>query len=150
MDRHIKVAIHGTFYYWMRGSVAGKTVLDVGCGKGYGVAVLAETAHRVVGIDIDPDLIESSTHLCSRRNVTFLVGNCSAMPFESDSFDIVTCNAVLEYLPNFELFMEEARRILKPEGRLVCGTKNLQLSLKKSDGSPLYRNHVQEFTPADL
>lgn len=149
-DRHIKVAIHGAFYRWAKNFVKGKNVLDAGCGEGHGTAILAETANQVVGIDIKARIIEKASRCYPLNNVEFRVENCQKMSFQPGSFDIVLCNALFEYLTDVRAFMENAFQLLKPNGLFICGTKNLELSLQKQDGSPLYRNHLQEFTPAEL
>jgi ubiquinone/menaquinone biosynthesis C-methylase UbiE len=149
-SRHIKVTIHQGFYNWSKSWVNGKIVLDAGCGGGYGTAILAETAAKVVGIDIDPKIIKIASHLYPSENVEFQIMDCREMAFQSASFDVIVCNALFEYLTDITAFMERAFRILKPDGLFICGTKNLQLSLKSSEGLPLYRNHLQEFNPAEL
>jgi len=74
----------------------------------------------------------------------------AALDMPSGSIDVVVANALLEYLPDPVAFFDEARRVLKDDGRIICGTKNLARSLKTEDGNPLYRNHLQEFTADSL
>jgi ubiquinone/menaquinone biosynthesis C-methylase UbiE len=149
-SRHIKVAIHSQFYRWMRDLVRGKVVLDAGCGSGFGTASLAKVARNVVGIDIDSGIIEQASQLYPLDNADFQVMNCQRMTFSPASFDVVVCNALFEYLDDIDAFIHEVCRVLKPGGLFVCGTKNLTLSLKNTDGLPLYRNHLQEFAPEEL
>jgi ubiquinone/menaquinone biosynthesis C-methylase UbiE len=88
--------------------------------------------------------------LHSLGNVEFRAMDCQDLGFLPASFDVVLSNALLEYLVDVDAFMKAAFRILKPGGLFLCGTKNLLLSLRTAAGSPLYGNHVQEFTPLEL
>ena len=147
---HIKSAIHEKVYHWAKEHVRGKQVLDVGCGSGRGSALLAETAAKVSGIDIDRSVIEQAAEKWRRNNLDFDVMDGVALDFPSGSIDVVVANALLEYLPDPMAFFDEARRVLRDDGRMICGTKNLARSLKTRDGNPLYRNHLQEFTAESL
>ncbi len=147
---HIKTAIHEKFYLWARDFVQDKIVLDVGCGAGRGTAILAESALNVTGIDIDSEAIGLALRTKKLNNLSYEVMNCSVLSLASQSVDVVICNALLEYLADPVAFFDEARRVLKDDGRIVCGTKNLVRSLKNKDGGPLYRNHIQEYTAESL
>jgi 2-polyprenyl-3-methyl-5-hydroxy-6-metoxy-1,4-benzoquinol methylase len=147
---HIKTAIHGQVYRWASQYVAGKSVLDVGCGDGQGAIVLAEKAERVVAIDSDPVQIAAARGLAAPANVSFQVMSCEEMDFGDHSFDVVINNALLEYLPDVSAFLAEGLRVLKEDGTFICGTKNLERSLKRPDGAPLYENHLREYNRQTL
>jgi 2-polyprenyl-3-methyl-5-hydroxy-6-metoxy-1,4-benzoquinol methylase len=127
-----------------------KTVLDAGCGEGYGVNILGKTAQRAVGIDIREDLISYALRRYLLKNIEFLVMNCEIFGFQKEAFDIVVCNEMIEHLVNYKAFISGAFRLLKPGGLFICATTNGELSLKKDDGSPLNRNHFQEFNVEQL
>lgn len=142
---HIKIAIHGRFYRWAATQVRDKVVLDAGCGMGLGTAILAESANKVVGVDNDLDILDSARLAYEGSNIEFNLMDCQSMAFEDGSFDVVVSNALLEYLHDVPAFIAEAHRVLRVGGMFICGTKNLELSLKNADGTPRYRNHLQEF-----
>lgn len=144
---HIKIAIHGEFYRWARTKTRDKVVLDAGCGTGYGAAILAEKGKKVVAVDYDPKVVGEARAAYTRPNLEFQMMDCESMEFASNSFDVVVSNALLEYLRDVPAFITEAHRVLKEGGLFICGTKNLELSLKNPDGTPRYRNHRQEFDP---
>jgi SAM-dependent methyltransferase len=148
--RHIKVPYHTAFYRWAADWVKGRTVIDVGCGEGYGTAILAEKARSVVGFDWDADQIEATKQTYSRPNITYSVGNAEDTRLPSASYEVVVTNALLEYLDDCDRFFDEAERILKPGGVFVCSTKNAIFSIKASNGKPLYSNHNQEYSPPEL
>jgi SAM-dependent methyltransferase len=147
---HIKVAVHSAFYHWAKTYAQDKVVLDAGCGEGYGTDILAETAQKVVGVDIDARAIETTQQNYDRDNLEFVTMDCQNMTFAPETFDLVVSNALLEYLSDCDAFFASAYAVLKPGGTFICSTKNLLLSLKKADGTPLYANHLQEFSPASL
>lgn len=144
------VAMHSEFYHWLQDWVQGKVVLDAGSGEGFGAAILAETATRVIGIDIRPELVEHARHRYPKENLAFEVMNCEAMSFSPASFEVVVCDELVEHLPHYKAFMADAFRILKPGGLFICATTNAQLTFKKPDGSPMNPQHFQEFTPDEF
>lgn len=149
-DRHIKVSYHSAIYQWAKQHVAGLNVLDAGCGEAYGTAMLAEQAAHVTGVDISPAAIAAIEAQHRRDNIDYRVMDCQAMAFPDATFDVVVTNALLEYLTDCDAFFDEAARVLKPGGLFICGTKNADLSMKNADGSPLYPDHNQEYSPQTL
>src|SRR4051812_36604484 len=64
---------------------AGKVVLDVASGEGYGSALLARTGRAVIGIDIDPGTVAHASQAYPGRNLTFRVGSCWDLPVPDGS-----------------------------------------------------------------
>jgi len=148
--RHIKVPYHTAFYRWAADWVKDRTVIDVGCGEGYGTAILAEKARSVMGFDADADQLEVTKQAYARPNITYMVGNAEDTGLPSASYEVVVTNALLEYLDDCDRFFDEAERILAPGGVFVCSTKNATFSIKAGNGRPLYSNHNQEYSPPEL
>jgi 2-polyprenyl-3-methyl-5-hydroxy-6-metoxy-1,4-benzoquinol methylase len=144
------VAIHRDFYRWAQQWVRGMTVLDAGCGEGYGVAILAESAAHAVGVDIKAELIQHARQRYPAGNAAFEVMACEALDFPAASFDVVVCNELVEHLPDHSLFMKEAHRVLKRGGLFICATTNAQIGFKNADNSPMNRNHYREFDSTGL
>lgn len=144
------VAIHQEFYDWASGKVAGQTVLEAGCGEGFGAATLAKTSEHTTAIDIKPELIEHARRRYPAPNLHFRVMDCTAMDFSSAFFQAVVCDEVIEHLSDFRAFLQEAHRVLEPNGRFICATTNADTSFRAADGSPMNRNHYQEFTARTL
>ena len=91
-------------------------VLDVGCGSGEFTAVLAqESPGRVVGVDHDPDLLAAGGD-------TFegVRADAHALPFPDDTFDVVTCQALLVNLPDPARALREFVRVARPGGRVAA------------------------------
>jgi ubiquinone/menaquinone biosynthesis C-methylase UbiE len=94
----------------------GATVLDIASGEGYGSALLGSVAHRVVGIDIDERSVAHATVKYKNDNLTFIRGDCTAIPLSSDSIDLVVSFETLERIIDHKKFYNEISRILKPGG----------------------------------
>ena len=123
----------------------GKRVLDAGCGSGYGSAELARAAGPVVGVDRAAEAIEYARTHYAAANLRFEQASCESLPYDAGSFDLVVAFEVIEHLENWRAFLEEARRVLAPNGQLVVSTPN-KLYYTESRG-PEGANpfHVHEF-----
>jgi 2-polyprenyl-3-methyl-5-hydroxy-6-metoxy-1,4-benzoquinol methylase len=144
------VAIHEAFYHWVVPQVRGMLVLDAGCGEGYGVNILGKTASTAIGIDIKEELIIHAKKRYLSENLDFFIMDCEKFAIERASFDAVVCNEMLEHLRNYKDFLSDVSQSLKTGGVFFCATTNAELSFEKPDGSPMNRNHFQEFTVKQL
>lgn len=101
----------------------GRRVLDVGCGEGYGAALLASRAASVVGIDADARAIDHAAATYSASNLTFATAAAEDLSAYGDgAFDLVICFEVIEHVAEQERVVAEARRVLADDGWLVCST----------------------------
>lgn len=103
-------------------------VLDMGCGTGRFTVPLARKARKVTGLDLSPGMLSiarAKTH-AENLNVELQQGNMMSMPFSDNSFDVVTCMVALMHIPvEFrQRVFDEARRVLKPGGRMIISVKN--------------------------
>ena len=99
----------------------GKRVLDIGCGEGYGSAILAAHAAFVIGVDLDAATVAHAHRKYSNANLDFLLASASELPF-SLRFDLAVCFEVLEHLEDQIGMVAEIRRVLTPEGVLIIST----------------------------
>ena len=98
----------------------GDRVLDIGCGDGLFAREVANklgNSGSICGIDVKVSNIERAAALCPKGR--FLEGDATALPVESESFDIVTASQVLCFVPNVERAVSEMFRVLRPGGRAV-------------------------------
>ena len=101
-----------------------KIVLDAGCGLGGRTAYYSEKgATSIVGIDMDESHIKYAREFAEFKkikNTTFQVANFIDIPLESDQFDVIILNDVMEHIriDYLERALPELRRVLKPGGRL--------------------------------
>ncbi|MYA62347.1 MAG: class I SAM-dependent methyltransferase, partial [Dehalococcoidia bacterium] len=99
----------------------GMSILDCGCGPGAITFGLAEAVApgRVLGVDIEPAMVEQATRLAAEegvQNVEFRVGDIYDLPFEDGEFDVVFSHSVTEHLSDPVRALRELRRVVKPGG----------------------------------
>lgn len=97
-------------------------VLDAGCGTGAVSRVLAgyPGVGRVVGIDPSPVFLAAARKLSAgSANLTFTEGDCRALPYGEASFDAVIFHTTLSHVPGGEAALDEAFRVLRPNGLLA-------------------------------
>jgi SAM-dependent methyltransferase len=98
-------------------------VLDAACGEGYGSALLAGAAERVVGVDLDEETVaHARRRYGGAGNLEFRAADCTDLPFEDASFDRVVSFETLEHLEAHEALIDEFARVLAPGGVLVIST----------------------------
>jgi len=106
--------------YKMAGDLAeGKTVLEVGCGSGMGLAYLVKRAAHVVGGDPTLELVEEARQHVPSAELLHL--SAEELPFRDASFDVVLMLEMIYYVADQERAIAEARRVLRPGGKLfIC------------------------------
>jgi ubiquinone/menaquinone biosynthesis C-methylase UbiE len=111
------------FYRKFLSSIAGKTLLDVGCGFGGRSVYYARKQASVIGLDIKANKFKMANAFAKehrvRERVEFQVADAAALPFSSNSFDIVMSNNTMQYFRQPLLSLQEIQRVAKPEG-LIC------------------------------
>ncbi len=97
-------------------------LVDIGCGQGRILKLLASRAHRAIGVDIDADarqLARAELLLAGATNCSLRQGDMYALPFADHEFDTVVLDDVLGDAERPADALGEARRLLKPGGRLL-------------------------------
>ena len=90
-------------------------ILDVGCGTGANLKMLAACG-RAEGVDISPQAVE----FCRERGLNAVkLGAIEHLPYDNNSFEIVTALDVVEHLDDDVAGLREMRRVLRPDGRLL-------------------------------
>jgi len=98
----------------------GDKILDLGCGNGRFVELFKNKGVKYIGIDVSEKLIEIARKKYPEEK--FQVFDGLKIPSEDNYFDKIFCIAVLHHIPGEELrrqFLEEARRVLKPGGKII-------------------------------
>lgn len=109
----------------------GSTILDLGCGSGRFSIGATQSGCNVVGIDITSDAISTAQQKAKKlglKNIQFLVGDMTAIPFEDKTFDYVFCprfsiNAVPTFLQR-EKAIREMLRVVKDNGMVFIESFN--------------------------
>lgn len=100
-------------------------VLDVGCGDGTHLQVLADRIEQGIGIDLSPQMIATARRQATDPSLTFRVDDAEALEtIATGSIDKVICVGVLEHVLNPARALEQIARVLKPAGRFVALTLN--------------------------
>lgn len=101
----------------------GLHVLDVGCGTGDHLRIMAPLVApgAAVGVDLSETLIASARRRATPAPVSFHVGDACELPFADAAFDRVVANQVLLHLADPWRAIEEMRRVLRPGGLLSIG-----------------------------
>jgi ubiquinone/menaquinone biosynthesis C-methylase UbiE len=118
------VAIHLSRYRFAAPFCAGKSVLDIACGVGYGAAELALTAEHVVGIDRSPETIDYATRHYGAAHVEFQIGDVHSLELADASFDVVCSFETIEHVDDAARALVELARVLRDDGTLVISTPN--------------------------
>ena len=139
---------HSARYVFSLPFIEKKTVLDIACGTGYGIAILKKQARHVTGVDVDAEAATQALVECD-EGADVLLGNGLGLPFRDASFDVITSFETLEHLHERTIFLTELHRVLKPDGILLLSTPNANYS-QPVDGKPANPFHIHEYTPGEL
>lgn len=123
-------------------------LLDIGCGQGSLLKLLASRARRVVGVDIDADarqFARTELLLAGIDNCSLRKGDMYSLPFADAGFDTVILDDVLRFADRPTLALTEAGRVLRPGGRLI-----LLVSAAAGDGSRAGRQLAEYCVRAGL
>ncbi|WP_157903246.1 methyltransferase domain-containing protein [Cupriavidus malaysiensis] len=130
-------------YSWSLDIAAGKDVLDIACGEGYGSALMATRAKSVVGVDISDEAVAHARERYQQhQNLRFVAGSATAIPLPDASVDVVVSFETIEHLLGHEEMIKEVRRVLRPDGVLVMSSPNKKVYSDDRDYHNEY--HVKE------
>lgn len=123
----------------------GDLVLDVPCGDGYGSALLASSASKVYGVDIDRNTIETARGKYGYPNVEFVVGDM--MQMDLPRADVIVCLDGLEHISPGDKLIQRFVYALNPGGRFIVSIP-INEDLARPDAPNPY--HLEDYTEASL
>lgn len=103
----------------------GEEVLDIGCGGGLDslmASLMVGPSGKVTGIELSAEMLvraRENLRLSNLSNVEFLENADEILPFPDNRFDVVISNGVFNLIPNKLKALQEVRRVLKNDGRLM-------------------------------
>jgi SAM-dependent methyltransferase len=151
----VELVMHLHRYQLASAFAAGRRVLDFGCGDGYGAALLASRARRVLGVDADADEIAAASRRYIAPDLQFQAGAVEDVEaFAPGKWDLVTCFEVIEHVAerDQERLVAALVRALAPGGVLVMSTPNAAVKERQYARFPEWRNpfHVRELQTAEF
>lgn len=131
---------------------AGRRVLEIGCGSGYGAYYLAHVAREVTAINVNREALDRAQALFRRANLTYVDMEGTRLDFPDGRFDVVGSFQVIEHIPEPSLrtFLTEIARVLAPGGVCVISTLNVDHNRKGAASYQKPSFHEKEFSPAEL
>lgn len=121
----------------------GKSVLDVGCGAGYGTELLGRRARLAVGFDVSDEAICYATERFSQAE--FACSSASSVPFKARSFQLITAFEVIEHLADWQAMLQEAKRVMSLDGIFLVSTPNRDYYNESRGFAGPNPYHVHEF-----
>jgi SAM-dependent methyltransferase len=133
---------HLVVYEWIARQIAGKRVIDMACGEGYGTDVLARTASSAVGVDANPEAHEHARLRYIRPNIRF---ERDLVDTFSEQTDAVVFLQTIEHLQEPGAVLDHFRSLMGTGGVLYVSTPNVLTLAPK--GAPRSGNpwHVHEY-----
>src|SRR6188474_986752 len=119
-------------------------LLDAGCGSGMFAHMAISTGAQVIGVDSALNLLQIARERNPQNN--FLEGDLESLPFEAESFHVVTALNSFQYAENVKAAMTEAKRVLKPGGRLVIAIWDKP---EKSDATSILKA-INDMVPSSV
>ncbi len=128
------------------------TVLDAGCGEGYGLEMLRTAgADRVVGADLDPLTVAHAraAYTMADAAIEVVEAELRELPLADDEITLCVSFQVIEHLHDIPGYLAELQRVTEPGGLVMIATPN-RLTFTPGSDTPVNPFHTVEFTAAEL
>jgi 2-polyprenyl-3-methyl-5-hydroxy-6-metoxy-1,4-benzoquinol methylase len=145
VEDYINYLKHCKAYHFASHRFKGKEVVDLGCGSGYGTEVMADSVRRIVGLDVDREVVDALNRSNRKENLQFQAFDGTRVPLSDASVDAVVSLQVIEHVADVPRFLEEIHRILKPSGEAMFTTPNRRIRLLPFQ-KPWNPYHLREYT----
>src|SRR3954453_21880302 len=138
---------HVAVYEWVAAQVAGRRVIDMASGEGYGADLLAARAASVVGVEANPDAFEHARLRYRRANLRF---ERSMVEVYAEPCDAVVFLQTIEHVQDPGAVLEHFKAMLAPGGIVFVSTPNVMTLAppgEERSGNPW---HVREYRPDEF
>jgi SAM-dependent methyltransferase len=132
---------HEAAYVALLPFVTGALVAELGCGEGYGAALLRTSGRAVVPVELEAPV---ARHVRTQHGLPVVRADLQRLPFPDGSFDALANLQTIEHLWDQPGFLAECARILGPAGKVMITTPN---SVTFPRGNPF---HTRELDLAEL
>ena len=123
---------------------AGRTVTEIGCGRGAGTALLAEVARTVIAVDYDAECLAQNREERTDDVVTYVLAEVPPLPPVALRADVVVCFQMLEHLRDPAPLLRAMYDAVLPGGAVLVSTPNAAETLAPNP------YHLHEFTGEEL
>lgn len=97
-------------------------ILDLGCGTGLFIKFLSKKNNNVEGVEIS----KKAAKIGQKKGLKIKIADLHfSFPYKKNTFDTITAGEVIEHIYDTDFFLEEIKRILKPNGYLILSTPNI-------------------------
>lgn len=128
--------------------VEGKSIIDLGCGAGYGTYSLSALAREALGVDLSREAIDYAAWSYRAPNLRYETGDVTSLPYEAGSFEVAVSFEVIEHLERPEALAEEAKRLTGDSGVFVTSTPDKQTY--SNDRNWINPHHLKEMYPPEF
>ncbi|WP_079403567.1 class I SAM-dependent methyltransferase [Streptomyces sp. 3211] len=122
----------------LAGDVAGRRILDAGCGSGALSAALHDRGAVITGIDASARMLTLARRRLGDDVALHVVDLSDRLPFDDGAFDDVVASLVLHYLEDWGPTLAELRRVIRPGGRLIASVDHPIVAYTIQDPRPDY------------
>ena len=131
--------------------LSGIRLLDIGCGGGVLAEEFASMGCKVTGMDVSPKSIAvARVHAAiSGFSIDYKVGTATQLPFENNSFDVISCCDVLEHISDWPQVIAEVSRVLVPGGLFFFDTINRTVQSRVTFIYGLQESPITRLMPPD-
>ena len=116
-------------------TLAGKHILEIGCGNGSRSVNIAERCDSLTAIEPDADLVNSAIQEQARKNINYLQAKAESLPFDDSLFDICIFTLSLHHVQKdmIATAIDEAVRVVKKDGYIVFLEPNMKGSFFETE-----------------
>lgn len=144
-------AEHVSRYVFATQFCAGKRVLDVACGEGYGSLILAtEGAAGVVGVDNSAEALGVARDRFAHDRVEYLEGDALTLMrllAGKAPFDVIVSFETIEHIADIRQFLGEIKGVLASDGIILVSCPNDELEVRRGISNPY---HIRTYTLAEF
>lgn len=122
LESSLRIKILAGIINWL--NPEGNNILDIGCHDGTLLSLVKNRNNNFFGLDASDWAVEQSRQKSVNVQQYFFDDSYS-LPYEDNFFDIVIAGEIIEHIYDTDFFLEEIKRILKPNGKLLISTPNI-------------------------
>jgi len=146
IEQYVEYLRHFMAYKYAKKFVKGKSVLEIGCGMGYGANYLSKFVSNIIAIDISKKCVMHCHTKHKIEKLNFLQASGLSVPLKDGSIDVALSFQVIEHIEPKKVkdYLSEVKRVLRDGGVFIVSTPNKKLRLL-SFQKPWNPEHKKEY-----